>query len=450
MIFCLPDLAYPTKHSENGHAGFPTSPESRSRLSDIPRMVTLVSQLLQNPDLAYQTFREWSRWFPNFFRIQISPIRHSENATHYYRTKAEVEDGTFKPRDEKRWFKPRGEKRWFKPSVGWSLILPGANTATVETKDRKGFDNILVGDRVGGLLWYLKVEDGTFKPCDEKRRFKPRHEKRWFKPRDEKRWFKPRDEKRWFKPRDEKRWFKPSVIFCLSDLAYQTFREWSNWFPRSLIYQILYTKYPKSRSRWFPNFFRIRISHTKHSENGHAGFPTSSGSGSRIPNIPRMVTLVSQVSFLGIQIGMASAIHYYRMKAEVKGGASKPYDEKRRVQPSVIFYLPDLAYQAFRESISLNLPGANTATVEAKDYREIEIDNNLVADGVGGLLWYLSEMHQDQKVEFAVSRQDHLKTFCAQSPKLCWTVKRVLELKEYGDRVLVFIVQPILLLACTL
>lgn len=34
-----------------------------------------------------------------------------------------------------------------------------------------------------------------------------------------------------FKPRDEKRWFKPSVLFCLPDLAYQTFREWSHWFP---------------------------------------------------------------------------------------------------------------------------------------------------------------------------------------------------------------------------
>ncbi|KAF5536449.1 hypothetical protein FPHYL_12981 [Fusarium phyllophilum] len=43
-----------------------------------------------------------------------------------------------------------------------------------------------------------------------------------------------------FKPRDEKRWFKPSVIFCLPDLAYQTFREWS---------------------RWFPDFFDIQICH---------------------------------------------------------------------------------------------------------------------------------------------------------------------------------------------
>ncbi|KAF4494608.1 hypothetical protein FAGAP_9261 [Fusarium agapanthi] len=43
-----------------------------------------------------------------------------------------------------------------------------------------------------------------------------------------------------FKPRDEKRWFKPSVIFCLPDLAYQTFREWS---------------------RWFPDFFNIQICH---------------------------------------------------------------------------------------------------------------------------------------------------------------------------------------------
>nr|RBQ99827.1 hypothetical protein FVER53263_09362 [Fusarium verticillioides] len=90
---------------------------------------------------------------------------------------------------------------------------------------------------------------------------------------------------------------------------------------------------------------------------------------------------------------------------------------------------------------SLNLPEANAATTETKDRKEIE--KVLAKDGVGGLLWYLSEMHQDQNVEFPESRQDIVKTFCARSPKVCWTVKRVLELKEHGHRVLVFVDNPL-------
>ncbi|KAF5620325.1 uncharacterized protein FTJAE_11682 [Fusarium tjaetaba] len=89
---------------------------------------------------------------------------------------------------------------------------------------------------------------------------------------------------------------------------------------------------------------------------------------------------------------------------------------------------------------SLNLPEANTATIETKDPEKI--DKILAKDGVGGLLWYLSEMHQDQNVEFPEYRQDIVKTICARSPKLCWTVKRVLELKEDGHRVLVFVDNP--------
>jgi SNF2 family DNA or RNA helicase len=45
-----------------------------------------------------------------------------------------------------------------------------------------------------------------------------------------------------FRPRDDKRRFKPSIILCPSNLAYQTFREWSNWFPNFFKIKICYGK----------------------------------------------------------------------------------------------------------------------------------------------------------------------------------------------------------------
>ncbi|KAK2137153.1 hypothetical protein NOF04DRAFT_1269222 [Fusarium oxysporum II5] len=50
-----------------------------------------------------------------------------------------------------------------------------------------------------------------------------------------------------------------------------------------------------------------------------------------------------------VQIGLKLAIHYYRVKAEVEAGISRPRDENRRFKPSIILSPPDLAYQAFSE-----------------------------------------------------------------------------------------------------
>jgi SNF2 family DNA or RNA helicase len=50
-----------------------------------------------------------------------------------------------------------------------------------------------------------------------------------------------------------------------------------------------------------------------------------------------------------VQIGLALAIHYYRIKAEVEAGTFRPRDEKRWFKPSIIFCPPELAYQSFRE-----------------------------------------------------------------------------------------------------
>ncbi|EXK40748.1 hypothetical protein FOXG_10701 [Fusarium oxysporum f. sp. lycopersici 4287] len=50
-----------------------------------------------------------------------------------------------------------------------------------------------------------------------------------------------------------------------------------------------------------------------------------------------------------VQIGLALAIHYYRLKAEVEVGTFRPRDGNRRFKPSIILCPPDLAYQTFRE-----------------------------------------------------------------------------------------------------
>jgi hypothetical protein len=90
---------------------------------------------------------------------------------------------------------------------------------------------------------------------------------------------------------------------------------------------------------------------------------------------------------------------------------------------------------------SFSLSGARTATIDTGDSEEIE--KILEKDGVGGLLWYLNEIRGNHDVEFPETREDILKTFCSRSPKLCWTINRVLELKEQGNRVLVFVDHPL-------
>ncbi|EXK91853.1 hypothetical protein FOQG_05870 [Fusarium oxysporum f. sp. raphani 54005] len=90
---------------------------------------------------------------------------------------------------------------------------------------------------------------------------------------------------------------------------------------------------------------------------------------------------------------------------------------------------------------SFSLSGANTGTIDTDVPNEIQ--KILRKDGVGGLLWYLSVMQENQHVEFPETREDILKTFCPRSPKLCWTINRVLELKEQGHRVLVFVDNPL-------
>ncbi|KAF5634692.1 hypothetical protein F52700_5885 [Fusarium sp. NRRL 52700] len=88
---------------------------------------------------------------------------------------------------------------------------------------------------------------------------------------------------------------------------------------------------------------------------------------------------------------------------------------------------------------SSNLSGANNIDTSFPN----EIKKVLRKDGVGGLLWYLSEIQEDPDVQFPATREDIIKTFCSHSPKLCWAIDRILELKEQGHRVLVLVDSPL-------
>ncbi|KAF9774618.1 hypothetical protein IL306_007341 [Fusarium sp. DS 682] len=68
-------------------------------------------------------------------------------------------------------------------------------------------------------------------------------------------------------------------------------------------------------------------------------------------NSPLRAGLLSDESGTGktVQIGLALAFHYYRMKAEVQAGKFKPRDEERHFKPSLYECPPDIAYQTFRE-----------------------------------------------------------------------------------------------------
>ncbi|RKK85837.1 hypothetical protein BFJ69_g1445 [Fusarium oxysporum] len=92
---------------------------------------------------------------------------------------------------------------------------------------------------------------------------------------------------------------------------------------------------------------------------------------------------------------------------------------------------------------SFSRPGA-AATTAAADSENVE--ESLWRDGVGGLRWYFGQLkiaYGDDNLEFPETREDIPKTFCSRSPKLCWTINRVLELKAQGKRVLIFVNHPL-------
>ncbi|KAF5575162.1 hypothetical protein FPANT_11454 [Fusarium pseudoanthophilum] len=93
---------------------------------------------------------------------------------------------------------------------------------------------------------------------------------------------------------------------------------------------------------------------------------------------------------------------------------------------------------------SFSLPGAAAPSAAADSEND---EDNRSEDGVGGLRWYFREMQKARgrggPEKFPTDREDIPKTFCSRSAKLCWTINRVLELKEQGKRVLIFVNHPL-------
>ncbi|KAF5229897.1 hypothetical protein FANTH_14047 [Fusarium anthophilum] len=95
---------------------------------------------------------------------------------------------------------------------------------------------------------------------------------------------------------------------------------------------------------------------------------------------------------------------------------------------------------------SFSLPGAAASTAAPTAAADSEnVEEVLWRDGVGGLRWYFGQLKlaYGDDLEFPTIREDIPKTFCSRSPKLCWTINRVLELKAQEERVLIFVNHPL-------
>ncbi|CVL02086.1 uncharacterized protein FMAN_08206 [Fusarium mangiferae] len=95
---------------------------------------------------------------------------------------------------------------------------------------------------------------------------------------------------------------------------------------------------------------------------------------------------------------------------------------------------------------SFSLPGAAAPTAAPTAAADSEnVEEVLWRDGVGGLKWYFGQLQlaYGDDMEFPLVRGDIPKTFCSRSPKLCWTITRVLELRAQGKRVLIFVNHPL-------
>ncbi|KAF4442657.1 hypothetical protein F53441_11698 [Fusarium austroafricanum] len=83
------------------------------------------------------------------------------------------------------------------------------------------------------------------------------------------------------------------------------------------------------------------------------------------------------------------------------------------------------------------LPTGSIAPADSEQLNEI-----VKMERYKGLGWYHHHTRENEDEEFPEVR-DIPKTFCKQSPKVCWTIERVLELHSQGKRVLVFVNSPL-------
>ncbi|KAF4341622.1 transcription regulatory SNF2 [Fusarium beomiforme] len=132
-------------------------------------------------------------------------------------------------------------------------------------------------------------------------------------------------------------------------------------------------------------------------------------------------------------------VEFYRLTQKIDG-MGKPYLMSKEVH-QLLNGPPRL--ERLKTVIPSGQPTSHAAvtvrnTIDAVDDGR-EIENIVLDDNMGGLQWYLGEMNGDNDVEVPKLRDDIAKAFCSRTPKLCWTINRVLQLKEQNKSVLIFV-----------
>ncbi|KAJ4316159.1 hypothetical protein N0V84_008015 [Fusarium piperis] len=75
-----------------------------------------------------------------------------------------------------------------------------------------------------------------------------------------------------------------------------------------------------------------------------------------------------------------------------------------------------------------------------------EVNSLIQNDRTGGLQWFFYLTRPDGSVSFPRDRLDMAQMICYGSPKLAWTVQRVLQLNDEGKRVLIYVNHPLTLM----
>ncbi|KAF5679460.1 hypothetical protein FHETE_877 [Fusarium heterosporum] len=81
-----------------------------------------------------------------------------------------------------------------------------------------------------------------------------------------------------------------------------------------------------------------------------------------------------------------------------------------------------------------------TDVADSKKLNEIIKEDRTKTDGIP---WYYTVTRGGQDPEYPQSREEVVMTLCCQSPKLCWALYRILDLRKQKRRVLVYINHPL-------
>ncbi|KAI8718083.1 hypothetical protein NCS52_00886300 [Fusarium sp. LHS14.1] len=100
-------------------------------------------------------------------------------------------------------------------------------------------------------------------------------------------------------------------------------------------------------------------------------------------------------------------------------------------------------------NLASNAESAARALVEGPErvFGGVDEVNSLIQnDRTGGLQWFFYLTRPDGSVSMSRDRLDMAKMICYGSPKLAWTVQRVLQLNDEGKRVLIYVNHPLTLM----